>query len=168
MRTPLSLASLCLLALAPACGSTPATRADAPAGDDDQATVLGTTLGLSRADVKARFPAALERAGALTAPVRWGLARAADGALAATATFAFDADALAQIDVGFSAPYASMDVCAGDWRTLRARIDAALGPSSSDNLAAYWSEGGRDVELACNPSDAEAHLSLVVTRHREP
>jgi hypothetical protein len=65
------------------------------------------------------------------------------------------------ISVSFDDIFLSMDECGTVWAALRASIDQRLGPSTSDNLAAYWTSAKYAVTLACDPGDGtEASLGM--------
>ena len=63
---------------------------------------------------------------------------------------------LAMISIEWTDGFVSMDECADGWKDARAALDARLGSSQSDNLAAYWETPTASVTLACNPNDSGA------------
>ncbi len=67
--------------------------------------------------------------------------------------FTIGASGLEHVDIEWIEGHGSMEACAGGWSEVRAAIDARLGPSTSDNLAAYWELAAASVTLACSPSE---------------
>ncbi len=113
-------------------------------------------FGTPRADLEARFPAAIVDAN--------GFAWAATYAGRPARINLQFTTGLSAIRVHFYAAYPSMDACGGDWAVLRHELDERFGRSNSDNLAAYWELDTRAIELACNPNGddgtAAMHLSM--------
>ncbi|MBL8627776.1 MAG: hypothetical protein JNK64_41210 [Myxococcales bacterium] len=158
MRLP---TSVLLISLA-ACGgsSKPAATGPANTGDgaaDGAAPAAGSTglpgldWGASTEAVLATNPRATASADGATvsavAPV--------DGKNAIT-VYEIGASGLAMISIEWTDGFVSMDDCSGGWKDKRATLDARLGSSQSDNLAAYWETPTASVTLACNPNDSGA------------
>ncbi len=57
------------------------------------------------------------------------------------------------------ATYPSMAACAEEHKKRRAEMDARIGPSSFENLAAYWETETASLTLACNPRDDESEVA---------
>ena len=57
------------------------------------------------------------------------------------------------------ATYPDMTACAEEHKQRRAALDAKLGPSSYENLAAYWETETASLTLACNPRDDEGETA---------
>lgn len=57
------------------------------------------------------------------------------------------------------ATFPSMEACAEEHETRRAAMDARLGPSSFENLAAYWETETASLTLACNPQGDEGEVA---------
>jgi hypothetical protein len=57
------------------------------------------------------------------------------------------------------ATYPTMTACAEEHQARRAVMDPKLGPSSSENLAAYWDSETATLTLACNPHENEADVA---------
>lgn len=139
-------------------GSTPAA-APAPAPLVPGTTAFpGLDWGADAAAVTAAFPTATGSGDTLSG-------HGEHEGLPATIRFALDASGLVGIVVAYDAAFPAMEVCAETFAAVRARLDARLGPSSVDNLAAYWTTEASDVSLSCDPVDddnrAELHLSYV-------
>lgn len=70
--------------------------------------------------------------------------------------YVIPAAGLQEINIEFTDGFATMEACGEDWKALRATLDGRLGPSQSDNLAAYWNTPTAAITLACNPNDSGA------------
>jgi len=57
------------------------------------------------------------------------------------------------------ATFPSMAACGEEHARRRAALDQKLGPSSSENLAAYWETETASLTLACNPRDEEGEIA---------
>jgi hypothetical protein len=51
------------------------------------------------------------------------------------------------------ATFPSMGACGEEHKTRRAAMDAKIGPSQYENLAAYWETETASLQLSCNPRD---------------
>jgi hypothetical protein len=74
----------------------------------------------------------------------------------ATVSFNLDGSAVHGVHVAFDRAYPTMGVCLGAWTSLRAKLDARLGASQSENGAAYWTTATAAVTAACNPDEGGA------------
>ncbi|MBK7192493.1 MAG: hypothetical protein IPH80_08445 [Myxococcales bacterium] len=127
--------------------ATGATGASAPAA-------LGTTglpgldWGATTATVLARYPGSTASADGVTAR------GAVDGRPAVT-VFTIGEAGLAHVKTVWSADYPSMEACARDWDARRVELDARLGESSAENLAAFWDTATTTITFFCDPGDGE-------------
>lgn len=158
MRLP---TSILLISLA-ACGGSakPAATGPANTGDgttDGTASAAGST-GLPGLDWGASAEAVLAADPRATASPDGATVTAVapvDGKSAIT-VYTIGADGLNMVSTEWTDGFVSMDDCAGGWKDQRTTLDARLGSSQSDNLAAYWETPTASVTLACNPNDSGA------------
>lgn len=147
-----------------ACGgaSKPATTGPGNGGGaTDTAAAAGTT-GLPGLDWGATAEAVLA-ANPRGAASPEGVTAVApvDGKNALT-VYEIGASGLTMVTTEWTDGFISMDDCAGGWKDERATLDARLGPSQADNLAAYWETATASITLACSPNDSGAGvLSLI-------
>ena len=134
--------------------STDGPSADAPGADAATAGELGTSgypgldWGLSMDDVKAKFPKA--------APGTNNLSIVGNHAgKSGVTTFEFKDAKLFRISVSFEDEYPSMGECQTAWTEMRKTLDAKLGESKADNLAAYWDSTTYTIVLSCDPGDED-------------
>ncbi len=152
------LTSVLLISLA-ACGGSNKPAATGPAnagGDGDTAPPAAGTTGLPGLDWGATADAVLAhdpRGQASEAGVT--ALHMVDGHNAIT-VYTISADGLSMVSTEWTDGFVSMDDCAGGWKDERATLDARLGSSQSDNLAAYWETPTASITLACNPNDSGA------------
>jgi hypothetical protein len=57
------------------------------------------------------------------------------------------------------ATFPSMAACGEEHARRRSALDAKIGPSSADNLAAYWETETASLTLACNPQNDEGETA---------
>lgn len=137
--------------------ATDATNPDGPSADapgPDAATTgdLGTSgypgldWGASMDDVKAKFPKAAPGTDNLSIP---GNHAGKPG----VTTFEFKDGKLFRISVSFDDEYPSMGDCAPAWNEMRKTLDAKLGESKAENLAAFWDSATYNIILSCDPGD---------------
>lgn len=143
-----------------ACGgaSKPATTGPGNGGGaTDPAPAAGTTgvPGLDWGATAEAVLAANPRATASPNGATISAVAPVDGKNAIT-VYEIGASGLAMISIEWTDGFVSMDDCSGGWNDQRATLDARLGPSQSDNLAAYWETPTASVTLACNPNDSGA------------
>lgn len=155
------LSSVLLISLA-ACGGSSKPAATGPAnagGDGDTAAAPATgTTGVPGLDWGATADAVLAANPRATASPNGATVTAVapvDGKNAIT-VYEISGTGLAMITTEWTDGFVSMDDCAGGWKDARATLDARLGSSQSDNLAAYWETPTASVTLACNPNDSGA------------
>lgn len=143
--------------LGAACGGSnkPATTGPDRTGDVGTEPALGTTgvpgldWGASADAVRAAFPQSTPTDGGL-----WSMGTT-DGHQSLT-TFKIGAAGLEQVDIEWVEGYVSMDDCGKGWAEVRTKVDGRLGPSTQDNLAAYWNTASASVTLSCSPNDSGA------------
>ena len=70
-------------------------------------------------------------------------------------SFELDARGLHQIFVAYDEVFDSMASCSPRFAAIRRAIDAQLGPSRGDNLAATWETTTATVSLACGTAEGE-------------
>lgn len=128
--------------------------ADAPGADAATAGDLGTSgypgldWGLSMDDVKAKFPTA--------APGTDNLSIVGNHAgKSGVTTFELKDGKLFRISVSFEEEYPSMGECQPVWTEMRKALDAKLGESKADNLAAYWDSTTYNIVLSCDPGEED-------------
>lgn len=169
MRTAVALG--CSI-LAAACGGPSKPAATGPGnttGAADAAPLAPGTTGLPGLDwgataaaVQARYPGATIDGDGVTA-------RGAVDGRAAVTTFTIGADGLEHVKTVWAASYPSMAVCARDWDARRIELDARLGESSAENLAAFWDTAAATITLFCDPRDGDiAELAITYGPRLEP
>lgn len=127
---------------------------DAPGADAAMTGAPGTSgypgvdWGLSMEAVQARFPKASPGAAYLSMV---GNHAGKPGVI----TFEFKDDKLFRISVTFDGEYPSMDECADGFAGMRKELDAKLGESKSENLAAYWDSPTYNIILSCDPCEED-------------
>jgi hypothetical protein len=128
--------------------------ADAPGADAATAGELGTSgypgldWGASLDDVKAKFPKA--------APGTDNLSITGNHAgKSGVTTFELKDGKLFRISVSFEEEYPSMGECQPAWAEVRKTLDAKLGESKSENLAAYWDSTTYNIILSCDPGEED-------------
>lgn len=135
------------------CASSPEHPAPMEVPPTDE--FAGITLGALRAALEERFQDAEFKGDSLSWMGTY------TGRAANIAMYFDDNDQLVSINVGFQSSYESMDTCGIDWAAIRADMNRFYGPSSSDNLAAYWTSDARAIQLSCDIGDGdEASLSV--------
>lgn len=164
------LTSVLLISLT-ACGGSnkPADTGPANAGGGDGAAATAGTTGLPGLDWGATADAVLATNPRATASPNGATITAlapVDGKNAIT-VYELGASGLAMITTEWTDGFVSMDDCAGGWKDQRATLDARLGPSQSDNLAAYWETATASITLACNPNDSGAGVLSVTYAPRQ-
>lgn len=136
-----------------------AVAAPAPAGTT---SLPGLDWGASSAAVQARYPGATITADGVVAR------GAVDGRPAVT-TFTIGADGLEHVKTVWAASYPSMQACARDWDGRRREVDARLGESSAENLAAFWDTATATITLFCDPRDGDvAELAITYNPRLDP
>jgi hypothetical protein len=155
-----------------ACGSSPppapaltstAPRAPTAATGDAIGTsgLPGLDWGANADAVLARYPRGRVDAGGVV------YAGTVEGH-PAIARFTIGAGGLGKIAIDWTEGFPTMDLCARTWGQLRATLDARLGPSQAENLAAYWDLPAASVTLACNPDDSGAGVLSQTYEPRSP
>ena len=154
------LTSVLLISLA-ACGGSNKPAATGPAnagGDGDTAPPAAGSTGLPSLDWGATADAVLALDPRATASPNGATVTAVapvDGKNAIT-VYEISASGLSMVSTEWTDGFVSMDDCAGGWKDERPTLDARLGSSQSDNLAAYWETPTASITLACNPNDSGA------------
>ena len=131
--------------------ATDATNAPAPGTSG----LPGLDWGATAAAVQARYPGASASPDGVTA-------RGAVDGRPATTVFEIGEAGLAHIKTVWDDGYPSMEACTADWDARRAELDARLGESSAENLAAFWDTPTATVTLFCDPSESGA-AELAIT-----
>lgn len=134
---------------APADAAAAAGADAATAGDLGTSGYPGLDWGATEADIMAKFPKAAP--GGKTVSITGDHA----GKPGVT-TFELKDGKLHRISVSFADEYPSMGECQTAWAEMRKVLDAKLGESKSDNLAAYWDSATYNIILSCDPGDDEA------------
>lgn len=128
--------------------------ADAPAADAATAGDLGTSgypgldWGATMDDLKVKFPKGVPGADNLAIPGN-------HAGKSGVTTFALKDAKLFRISVTFDDDYPSMEECSKAWTEMRRTLDAKLGESKADNLAAYWDSATYNIILSCDPGEEE-------------
>jgi hypothetical protein len=122
--------------------------------------LAGLDWGASADAVRALYPRATAGDGGL-----WYVG-GVEGHQAVT-KFSIGANGLSQVITEWTDGFISMDDCASTWHKLRASLDGRLGPSTADNLAAYWTTPSASITLACNPNDSNAGVLSVTYAHHD-
>jgi hypothetical protein len=134
--------------------TTDGPETDAAGVDAATAGDLGTSgypelsWGASEADLKAKFPKAAPGMNTLSIPGN-------HGGKPGVTTFELKDGKLFRISVSFDDEYPSMEACSTVWTEMRKTLDAKLGESKSDNLAAYWDSATYNIILSCDPGDED-------------
>lgn len=156
MRLVQSLSLLVLFA----CGgsSKPATTPPQNSGTADTAasSAASGTTGLPGLDWGATAATVLAANPRATASPDGATAVAPVDGHNAITVYKIGAGGLGMITTEWTDGFVSMDDCAGGFKRERATLDARLGPSQADNLAAYWQTATASITLSCSPNDSGA------------
>lgn len=163
MKPVISATLLAACAAVAACGGSKAPVV-APGGGDTAPPSGGGrvmapgTSGLPGLDFGADVKA-IEALYADLTPVDVGLAYTGTvEGLPATITFTVGNTGLTEIAITWSDTFPSMGACGLNLEDVRAAVDARLGPSTEDNLAAYWETPTATVVLSCGMGDGEESM----------
>ena len=96
-----------------------------------------------------------------------GGARSFEG-LPAVVSFDHVGDGVTAVHVRIDTTFPTMGSCQDAWTGLRARLNARLGASQSENLAAYWTTPTAAIIAACNPGDTGGANLMVEFARPEP
>ncbi len=121
----------------------------------------GLDWGDELAAVQAKYPAATPQGDGL-------LLRAPHGGRDAEITFTFGGGPLIYISVAYPEVFASMPACGEVFSQVRGALDATLGSSSEDNLAAYWTSDSASMTLTCGPTDDESEQAELAMSYSLP
>jgi hypothetical protein len=154
---------LCAALAGAACGGKSAPSTDTPAPDPTPEPAAELTPGTSgfpgldwgddRAKVKATYPSAGTRGEELWAPL-------VHGGRDAAASFTFTDEALSSISVAYDGDFPDMGACADPLHAVEAELIKALGDSSEENLAVFWTTPTASITLSCDPIDDAGRAQL--------
>lgn len=173
-RSAIGFALVLALAGCPGKGGAPGGGATGGPGNDGTAGArvagpLGTTgfeqlsWGMTEADVRERYPEATVSEDPWSGNPVWTAARVVDGT-PAHVEMELERGALIFVGVRFDPTFPTMRACEPAWRAKRAEMDAKLGPSPEENMAAYWTTATADVTLSCDPVVDGADVARVSLR----
>lgn len=161
MKPVVSASLLAACAALAACGGSQAPVApgggdtDPPSGGGGGRVMVPGTTGLPGLDFGADVKA-IEALYADVTPVDVGLAYTGTvEGLPATITFTVGSSGLTEVAITWSDTFPSMGACGLNLDDIRTAVDARLGPSSEENMAAFWETPTATVTLSCGMGDGE-------------